>query len=117
MKIHNAADAGISGLTPQLADSLKALTELAQRRLSAREQQEFLWFTLHEMAQQVADTVRDGALPLSSFRAWIAASHIVHDSFGPAGEVAWGRASGLLADRLAADGIQQAGGERDNTQA
>jgi len=96
MKIQNAADAGISGLTPQLADSLKALTE---------------------MAQQVADTVRDGALPLSSFRAWIAASHIVHDSFGPAGEVAWGRASGLLADRLAADGAQQAGGERDNTQA
>ncbi|KAF6650930.1 hypothetical protein HFD91_22050, partial [Enterobacteriaceae bacterium EKM102V] len=70
MKTQNAADAGISGLAPQLADSLKALTALAQSRFSEREQHEFLWFALHDMAQQVADTVRDGALPLPSFRAW-----------------------------------------------
>ncbi|WNK69544.1 hypothetical protein RM156_23040 (plasmid) [Pantoea agglomerans] len=117
MKTQNAADAGISGLAPQLADSLKALTALAQSRLSEREQHEFVSFTLRDMAQQVADTVRDGALPLPSFRAWIAASHIVHDSFGTAGEVAWGRASSLLADRLAADAAQQAGGAQNNPQA
>ncbi|RAH26739.1 hypothetical protein [Pantoea agglomerans] len=117
MKTQNAADTGIRGLAPQLADSLTALTKLARSRFSEREQHEFLWFTLHDMAQQVADTVRDGALPLPSFRAWIAASHIVHDSFGTAGEVAWGRASSLLAASLAADAAQQAGGGQNNPQA
>ncbi|MDE8559413.1 hypothetical protein [Pantoea vagans] len=95
MKTQNAADAGISGLAPQLADSLKALTALAHSRLSEREQHEFLSFTLHDMAQQVADTVRDGALPLPSFRAWIAASHIVHDRFGTAGRRCAGQSAGV----------------------
>ncbi|ORM60202.1 hypothetical protein PRCB_10635 [Pantoea rodasii] len=90
----------IPGLTPGLAESLAALTELGKHRLSASEEHEHLWFTLHDMAQQIADTVQDSALPLSSFRAWIVASHIVHAQFGSRGEVAWGRASGALAARL-----------------
>ncbi|NIF03534.1 hypothetical protein F3J38_26385 [Pantoea sp. Acro-805] len=106
MKKQNAgmAPAGsrseIPGLTPGLADSLAALTELGKHRLSASEEHEHLWFALHDMAQQIADTVQDSALPLSSFRAWIMASHIVHAQFGSRGEVAWGRASGALAARL-----------------
>ncbi|WP_349844710.1 hypothetical protein ABNP39_22985 (plasmid) [Pantoea dispersa] len=85
---------------PGLAESLATLTELGKHRLSAREEHEHLRLTLHDMAQQVADTVQDSALPLSSFRAWIVASHIVHAQFGSRGEVIWGRASGALAARL-----------------
>ncbi|PIF07518.1 hypothetical protein [Candidatus Pantoea floridensis] len=99
-----AAQAGVQteipGLTPGLAESLAALTELGKHRLSASEEHEFLRFTLHDMAQQVADTVQGNALPLSSFRAWIVASHIVHAQFGSRGEVVWGRASSSLAARL-----------------
>lgn len=96
----SGAQAEIPGLTPGLAESLAALTELGKHRLSAREEHEHLRLTLHDMAQQIADTVQDSALPLSSFRAWIVASHIVHAQFGSRGEVVWGRASGALAARL-----------------
>ncbi|WP_217550455.1 hypothetical protein [Pantoea sp. GbtcB22] len=93
-----AAQSEIPGLTPGLAESLAALTALGKHRLSASEEHEHLWFTLHDMAQQIADTVQDSALPLSSFRAWIVASHIVHAQFGSRGEVVWGNACSRLKD-------------------
>lgn len=106
-----ATQSEIPGLTPGLAESLAALTELGKHRLSAREEHEQLWFTLHDMAQQIADTVQDSALPLSSFRAWIVASHIVHAQFGSRGEVIWGRASGALAARLTDISLRQESGD------
>lgn len=109
-----ATQSEIPGLTPGLAESLATLTALGKHRLSASEEHEHLWFTLHDMAQQIADTVQDSALPLSSFRAWIVASHIVYAQFGSRGEVVWGRASGALAARLTDISLRQ---EPDNPQA
>lgn len=108
-----AAQSEIPGLTPGLAESLATLTELGKHRLSASEEHEHLWFTLHDMAQQIADTVQDSALPLSSFRAWIVASHIVYAQFGSRGEVMWGRASGALAARLTDISLRQEPGNSE----
>lgn len=109
MKTHHADSTDTSlpgkptpfaGLSPELADSLAELTALRMQHLSVSEQHALLWSVLRNLAQVVADTATGDVLPLASFRAWILASHIVHERFGLAGEVAWGRASGWLAGRL-----------------
>lgn len=109
MKTHHADSTDTSlpgkltppaGLSPELADSLAELTALRTQHLIVSEQHALLWSVLRNLAQVVADTATGDVLPLASFRAWILASHIVHERFGLAGEVAWGRGSGWLAGRL-----------------
>ncbi|ADU73035.1 hypothetical protein [Pantoea sp. At-9b] len=119
MKTHHAGRAATSlpekftppaGLSPELADSLAELTALRTQNLSDSEQHARLWSVLSNLAQVVAETATGDVLPLASFRAWILASHIVHERFGLAGEVAWGRASGWLAGRLSEISAGASGG-------
>ena len=99
-----------AGLSPELAECLAELTVLCTQPLNVSEQLARLWPVLHNLAQGVADTATGEVLPLASFRAWILASHIVHERFGLAGEVAWGRASGWLAGRLSEISAGPSGG-------